>query len=137
MTRACGLFLGFLAAVLLVGCGVAPPKPSPGEFPLRASDQPPFVVYWRLVEAPASVSAVGLLDVDGYVDRLGDATVELVGLDAAGRVQSRAIDRLTPRAFTGDAIWPFRMRLTPTGREARFAVRVAEFNWRVEPPGGR
>ncbi len=129
------LFLAALAT-LLAACAAAPPTPAPGEFPLRASDQPPFAVSWRMTEAPPSVSAVGVLDIDGYVDRLADATVELVGLDAGGRVVSRATDRLTPRAFAGDVIWPFRLRLTATGREARFAVRVAEFNWRLEPRAG-
>jgi len=136
MTPARPLVLGALAA-LLAACAVAPPAPSPGELPLRVSDQPPFAVSWRLTEAPASVSAAGILQIDGYVDRLADATVELAGLDAEGRVVSRATDRLAPRAFAGDAAWPFRLRLVPTGREARFAVRVAEFNWKVEPFTGR
>ena len=136
MTLARPLVLGALAA-LLTACAAAPPAPSPGELPFRASDQPPFAVSWRLTEAPASVSAAGILQIDGYVDRLADATVELAGLDAEGRVVSRATDRLAPRAFAGDAAWPFRLRLVPTGRETRFAVRVAEFNWKVERPGGR
>jgi hypothetical protein len=130
------LIVGVLA-LLLAACASAPPAPRPGELPLRASDQPPFAVYWRLTEAPLDVSAFGILDIDGYVDRLADATVELVGLDAGGRVVSRGIDRLAPRAFAGDTAWPFRVRLAPTGREARFAVRVAEFNWRIEPFAGR
>ncbi|MGH7319195.1 MAG: hypothetical protein ACRELA_06165 [Candidatus Rokuibacteriota bacterium] len=129
------LFLGTLAT-LLAACAAGPPTPAPDEFPLRASGPPPFAVSWRMTEAPGSVSAAGVLDIDGYVDRLADATVELVGLDAEGRIVSRATDRLTPRAFAGDAIWPFRLRLTPTGREARFAVRVAEFSWRIEPRAG-
>jgi hypothetical protein len=118
---------------MLAACAGAPPAPTPGELPLRASDQPPFVVSWRLTEAPGDVRAVGVLDVDGYVDRLADATVELVGLDGEGRVVSRGIDLLWPRGFAGDAVWPFRIRLAPTGREARYAVRVLEFNWKVEP----
>jgi pimeloyl-ACP methyl ester carboxylesterase len=118
-------------APLLAACAAA--SPVPADFPLRASDQPPFVVSWRLTEARGSVSAEGVLDIDGYVDRLDDATVELVGLDAGGRVVSRAIARLTPRAFAGDRLWPFRLQLTPTGGETRFATRVAEFNWKVEP----
>jgi hypothetical protein len=130
------LVLGALAA-LLAACAAALPTRSPAEFPLRASDQPPFAVAWRITEAPGSVSAAGILQIDGYVDRLADATVELVGLDADGRVVSRATDRLTPRAFAGDVAWPFRLRLIPTGREARFAVRVGEFNWKVEPFAGR
>jgi hypothetical protein len=136
MTSARPLVLGALAA-LLTACAAAPPAPSPGELPLRSSDQPPFAVAWQLTEAPASVTAAGILQIDGYVDRLADATVELAGLDAQGRVVSRATDRLAPRAFAGDAAWPFRMRLVPTGRETRFAVRVAEFNWKVEPFAGR
>jgi hypothetical protein len=129
------LSLGTLA-LALSACAAAP-TPGPGELPLRASDQPPFVVSWRLTEAPGSVTADGVLDIDGYADRLQDATVELVGLDSGGRVVSRAIDRLAPRAFAGDRLWPFHLQLTPTGREARFAARVAEFNWKIEPFAGR
>jgi len=124
-------------ALGLAACAAASPTPRPGEFPLRASDQPPFTVSWRLTEEPGSVRAEGVLDIDGYADRLADVTVELVGLDAGGRVVSRAIDRLAPRGFAGDTLWPFRLQLTPTGRESRFAARVAEFNWKVEPFAGR
>jgi len=136
MTTTRHLVLGILAP-LLAACAAGSPAPAPADFPLRASDQPPFVVSWGLTEAPGSVGAAGVIDIDGYVDRLQDTTVELVGLDAGGRVVSRAITLLTPRAFAGDRLWPFRLRLTPTGSEARFATRVAEFNWKVEPFAGR
>jgi hypothetical protein len=136
MTATRRLLLGAVA-VLLAACAGATPAPRPGDFPLRASDQPPFVVSWRLTEAPGEARATGVLDIDGYADRLADATVELVGLDADGRVASRGIDLLGPRGFAGDAVWPFRMRLAPTGRETRYAVRVYEFNWKVEPFAGR
>lgn len=135
MTAGRRLPLGAVA-VLLAACAGAAPAPRPGDFPLRASDQPPFVVSWRLAEAPGEVGATGVLDIDGYADRLDDVTVELVGLDADGRVVSRGTDFLRPRGFAGDAIWPFRMGLAPTGREARYAVRVYEFNWKVEPFAG-
>lgn len=95
------------------------------------------MVSWTLAEAPGSVRAAGVLDIDGYVDRLEDATVELVGLDAEGRIMSRGVTRLTPRAFVGDRLWPFRLRLTPAGQEMRFAVRVAEFDWKVEVFAGK
>jgi hypothetical protein len=136
MTATRRLLLGALA-VLLAACAGAGPAPTPGDFPLRSSAQPPFVVSWRLTEAPGDVGATGVLDIDGYADRLADATVELVGLDADGRVVSRDDDFLRPRGFAGDTIWPFRMHLAPTGRETRYAVRVYEFNWKVEPFAGR
>jgi hypothetical protein len=136
MTMLRRLSIGTLA-LGLAACAAPSPTPRPGDFPLRASDQPPFTVYWRLTEAPGSVRAEGVLDIDGYADRLADATVELVGLDPGGRVVSRATDRLAPRAFAGDTAWPFRLQLTPAGREARFAARVAEFNWKIEPFAGR
>ncbi len=122
--------------VALAGCAAARAA-GPPDFPFRATDQRPFVLAWRLEEAPREIRAVGLLDVDGYVDRLQDATVELVGLDAGGRLVSRAADRVSPRAFAGDRAWPFRMSLRPTGRETRFVVRLAAFDWKVEPFGGR
>jgi hypothetical protein len=136
MVRARRLVLGILAP-LLAACAAASAAPVPADLPLRASDQRPFVVSWSLAEAPGSVSAAGILDIDGYVDRLEDATVELVGLDGGGRVVSRDSTRLIPRAFAGDRLWPFRLRLTPAGGEVRFAVRVAEFNWRVEVFAGK
>jgi hypothetical protein len=136
MTATRRLLLGALAA-LLAACAGSVPEPTPGDFPLRSSAQPPFVVSWRLTEAPGAVGATGVLDIDGYADRLADATVELVGLDAEGRVVSRDEDFLRPRGFSRDTIWPFRMHLAPTGREARYAVRVYEFNWKVEPFAGR
>ena len=134
MTTTRGLLPGALA-VLLAACAAAAPTPTPADFPLRASDQPPFVVSWRLTEAPGSVSAAGVLDVGRYVDHLADATVELVGLDAGGRTVSRDIDRLYPRQFAGDAIWPFRLEVAPKGQETRYVVRLYEFNWRIEPFG--
>jgi hypothetical protein len=121
----------------LVGCAAPGPAPRPADFPLHAVDQPPFSLHWRLDRAAGMVTAIGLVDIDGYVDRLSDVTVELQGLDAAGRVVSRARTRTEPRAFAGDATWPFTIRLRPAGGEERFAVRVAEFNWRVVRPGGR
>jgi hypothetical protein len=120
----------------LVGCAAPGPAPRPADFPLHAADQPPFSLHWRLDRAPGMATAVGVLDIDGYVDRLADATVELQGLDAAGRVVSRARTRIEPRAFAGDAVWPFTLGLRPAGGEERFVVRVAEFNWRVMRPGG-
>jgi hypothetical protein len=136
MTAGRRLLLGAVT-VLLAACAGAPPAPTSGEFPLRASDQRPFVVSWRLTEAPGDVGALGVLDIDGYVDRLADATVELVGLDGEGRVVSRGTDLLSPRGFAGDATWPFRVHLRPTGGETRYAVRVYEFNWKVEPFAGK
>src|SRR5262245_38191960 len=115
------LVLGILVLVLAAGAAAAR-APVPTDFPFRGSDQPPFVVAWGLAEAPGTVSATGVLDIDGYVDRLEDATVELVGLDTGGRVLSRDRIRLIPRAFTGDRLWPFRLRLAPSGGEMRFAV---------------
>lgn len=123
--------------VALAGCAAPGPAPRPADFALHAADQPPFSLHWRLDQAPDMVTAVGVVDIDGYVDRLADVTVELQGLDTAGRVVSRARTRREPRAFAGDALWPFTMRLRPAGGEARFVVRVAEFNWRVVRPGGR
>jgi hypothetical protein len=137
MTTARRLLLALLLPAL-AACAGSPAAPPPtSQFPFRSSDQRPFSVYWQLAEVPGSVNANGVLDVGTYVDRLADATVELVGLDAQGRVVSRGADRVTPRSFSGDTSWPFRVRLTPTGGETRYAVRIAEFNWKVEPMAGK
>jgi len=124
------------ALTLLLGCGAAGPAPSPADFPSRSAAQPPFTLSWRIDRDAERVSAVGLVDVGGYVDRLMDVTVELQGLDAAGQVVSRATTTAAPRSFSGDRTWPFTVRLHPTGQENRFALQVADFRWRIERTGG-
>jgi hypothetical protein len=125
---------GLLAAML--GCVAPGPLPRPEDFPSRNVDQPPVTVYWRLDRDTADVSATGLVDVDGLVDRLIQVVVELQGLDASGRVVSRGRAITEPRAFVGDRTWPFTARLRPTGQEADFALRVTEVRWKIERAGG-
>jgi len=136
MNRVLALVVVALLASL-AGCAARGSAPAPADFPLHVADQPPLSLHWRLDQAPDMVTAVGVVDIDSYVDRLADVTVELQGLDAGGRVVSQARSRMEPRAFTGDAVWPFTIRLRPAGGEARFVVWVAEFTWRIMRPGGR
>ena len=123
------LVLAALAATLL-GCAAAGPTPRPADFPFHGTGPAPFTLHWCLDRDAERVTAVGLLDVDGLVDRLVDATVEMQGLDAAGRVVSRAAVLTESRAFTGDALWRFTVRLRPTGQEERFTLRVSDYRWK-------
>jgi hypothetical protein len=125
---------GLLAAML--GCAAPGPPPRPENFPSRNVDQPPVTVSWRLDKAESAVSATGLVDVDGLVDRLIQVIVELQGLDGSGRVVSRGRAITEPRSFVGDRLWPFTARLRPTGQEADFVLRVTEVRWKIERAGG-
>src|SRR5262249_30905533 len=124
------------ALTLLLGCGAAGPAPSPADFPSRSAAQPPFTLSWRIDRDAERVSAVGLVDVGGYVDRLMDVTVELEGLDPAGRVVSRASTLTAPRGFSGGRTWPVTVRLQPTRQEDRFAPPGAGLPLRIERTGG-
>jgi hypothetical protein len=125
---------GLLPALL--GCATPGPTLRPEDFPSRNVEQPPVTVYWRLDRETAAVSATGLVDVDGLVDRLIQVIVELQGVDARGQVVSRGRAITEPRAFVGDRTWPFTARIRPTGQEADFVLHVTEVRWKIERAGG-
>lgn len=74
------------------------------------------------------VRAVGLVEA-ARVDGIADVTVELRGLDAAGRVVSRGLGRTYGGRLLRWQARPFAVSLRPTGREARFELGVSGYTW--------
>jgi hypothetical protein len=120
--------LAGLAAALL-GCAVAPPALRPADLPLHGAHDGFAALHWRVDRRPDTVVADGVVEVF-QPERIAQVVIELQGLDAAGRIVSRARDYASPRSFTGVDPWPFEVRLRPRGGEERFALRVAELVWK-------
>ncbi len=122
-----------LAAMLapLLGCAAQAPA-HPAAFPDH-SEQPPFALHWRVDRDAGRVTAVGIIEIGGRIDRLVDVTLEFQGLDRAGRGVSRGLTRTpTPGwGFARGVTWPFTVWLRPTGQEERFTVRVADYTERA------
>jgi hypothetical protein len=114
---------------MLVGCAGAPPALRPAQLPLHATHDGFAALHWRVDRQPGVVVAEGVVEVF-QPDRITQIVLELQGLDAAGRVVSRARDYASPRSFTGVDPWPFEVRLRPRGGEERFTLRVAELIWK-------
>ena len=80
----CGGMAGLLMSVLLAGCATAPvPKSADFSFHTSAS---PFDIHWKLSVDPSVVQADGLIE--RHNEQIGSARVQLLGLDAAGRIVS-------------------------------------------------
>ncbi len=129
MKRLTGLLLGALL-LALGGCAAPSPPARPADFPLHAADQV-VALHWRLDRQEGAVTAAGVMVPPLPADRISEVVLELIGLDRDGRIVSRGVDRVTARAFSGDAPWPFAVRLRPRGPEDRFALRVTEVTWRL------
>ena len=123
-----------LPLVALLGCAAARPSPRAADYPFHATQPPLFILHWRLDREDGTVTAIGLAELS-MPDRLDAAVLELQGLDREGRVVSYGAARIQPRAFAGDAAWPFSVRLRARGEEARFTLRVSQVTWRVTPDG--
>ena len=113
----------WVVALGLAACAGVPPVPTPADFPLHATDQQ-FDLSWRL--APGA----DLTKVTGLVGRrtrdVSDARLQLVGLDAAGRIVS--FSELTHVRWASP--WnteSFTLALRPLSPEQRFEVRVTSF----------
>ncbi len=129
----CGLSRTLLALVLLgllEGCAPPGPAPRAQEFPAHDALPPFFTLHWRLDREAGQATAVGVVEVSAP-ERISDLTVELAGLDSAGRVIGRSFAVAVPRSFDGRTPWPFTVRLRLQGGEDRFAVRVS--NYRDKP----
>jgi len=88
-----------------------------------------FELHWSLERQEAQVVVSGIVaasQVGGVVAR---ATVEVVGVDQAGRTLSRARGVTYGGSFFRGQSRPFWIRLRPTGRETEFRVRVWSFDW--------
>lgn len=117
-----GLALGVAAALGgLTGCATPPRPPVPAELPFQAAEQL-FQLRWALQREPTVVRATGLAG--SHADKEFHLTIGLFGVDAEGRIVSRGVTWVQSR-FARDPV-PFTVALTPTGREARFELRVLE-----------
>ena len=120
----------FLMSVLLAGCATAPfPKPADFSFHTPA---PPLDIHWKLSVDPSIVQADGLIE--RHRPEIGSARIQLLGLDAAGRIVSFT----TPILIFWRSTWdlePFTIRLRPRGQEQRYEVRVFSFGYQEEPLG--
>jgi hypothetical protein len=114
--------------VALWGCAVAPVA-RPADFPLHGSHDGFAAFHWRVDRQPGAVVADGVVEVF-QPERIAQVVFELQGLDSSGRIVSRVRDYASPRSFTGVEPWPFEIRLRPSGREERFALRIAELIWK-------
>jgi hypothetical protein len=110
-----------VALAALAGCA-APPRPAaPPELPFQTSDQL-FQLRWALQREPTVVRATGLAG--SHADKEFHLTIGLFGVDARGAIVSRGVTWVQSR-FSREPV-PFTVSLAPTGREARFELRVLE-----------
>lgn len=131
----------FLLALtgLLFGCaGVqytsSYPRP-PEQFASHDVEDPFFDLHWTLERKGDRVVVQGIVAA-ARVDAIQDVTLEVVGLDASGKVLSRTLGTTYGGRMSRWQSRPFYIRLRPTGREARFAVRVWQFRYEIGPDGG-
>ena len=108
---------------ILAGCAAPARIQVPAELPLRLNDQI-FAIQWALQREPTVVRAVGL--VRPSFDTEARLTLALFGVDTEGRIVSRGTTYLRSE-FNRQPI-PFAVEVTPTGREARFELRVLDYH---------
>jgi hypothetical protein len=112
----------FAVAATLVACAAAPPIDVPAELPLLTHDQG-FEIRWALQRDAAIVRAVGR--VKPTIDAESVMTLSFYGVGSDGRIVSTGTTYA--RSDFGRRPYPFAVTLTPTGREARFEVRVTQY----------
>jgi hypothetical protein len=117
------LLWGLAILTALAGCAAPARIDVPAELPLRTNDQF-FAFQWALQREPTVVRAVGL--VRPSFDTESQLTLALFGVDGGGRIVSRGTAYL--RAEFSRRPIPFAVELTPTGREARFELRVLDYH---------
>jgi hypothetical protein len=106
----------------LAGCAPGARIDLPPDLPLRTNDQF-FAFQWALQREPTVVRAVGR--VRPSFDTEARLTLGLFGVDADGRILSRGTTYVRSD-FAAEAT-PFAVELTPTGGEARFELRVLDY----------
>jgi len=122
--RAVGVAL-LAGAAVAGGCAGLPPAPQPGDYPLHAVS-PPFALSWRILEEPGSVRADGL--VERQNPNVGNASLQLIGVDAPGQIVSFS----APIPVYWGSAWDaerFTASLTPRGPATRYEVRVLSFEY--------
>jgi hypothetical protein len=121
--RSLGLLSAIAMLASLAGCAAPPRIEVPTELPLRTNDQL-FAIQWALQREASVVRAVGR--VSPSFDAEARLTLALFGVDAGEHIVSRGITYLQSE-FNRQPI-PFAVELTPTGREARFELRVLHYH---------
>jgi hypothetical protein len=116
------LLPALVALGAIVGCATPARIEVPAELPLRTTDQF-FDIRWALQREATVAQAVGR--VKPTFDAEAQLTLAFFGVDAQGRILSRGMTYLRSD-FNRGAI-PFAVALTPTGREARFELRVIDY----------
>ena len=117
------LAVGMLVA-LAAGCAPsAPMPPIPADLPLTANEDI-FTIRWALQKESGVTRAVGTLTTVNVVP--SQVTMGLFGLDSGGSIVSRGTSWVRPTGFANQPI-PFSVELTPTGREARYDLRVLDY----------
>jgi hypothetical protein len=109
-----------LAAVLLAtGCAVPAGIQVPSELPNTTQEQF-LTLRWALAREAGRVRAVGTAQSSMSIE--WDANLELLGLDAQGRVVSQ--NASVVRSRFGGGSTPFEVALVPRGGEAAFRLHV-------------
>jgi hypothetical protein len=117
-----------VATVLVAGCATSGDARRPADFPLH-SEAPPVAFHWRLTEDPTVVRADGLVERRNHL--IAGAWLQLLGLDAAGRVVSFTTP--TRVRWTSEAdLESFTIPLRPRGGEQRFEIRLYSFEYPEE-----
>lgn len=121
-------FVLLVGVIVLAACAAGGPPPRPEDFPLHAHDQI-FVLDYRIDRPPARVEAVGLITArTTTVFRF--AALDLYGVDANGRVVSRARD-VIDGTFGGPQ--SFSLGLEPAGTEVRYQLQVGNYSLGRDP----
>ncbi len=133
-----GWFLLTLTGLLFGCAGVqytsTYPRP-PEQFASHDVEDPFFDLHWTLERKEDRVVVQGIVTA-ARVDAIQDVTLEVVGLDPSGQVLSRTLGTTYGGRMSRWQSRPFYIRLRPTGREARFDVRVWQFRYELGPDGG-
>jgi hypothetical protein len=117
-----------IPGLLLVGCAASGPMLRPADFPFHAS-VPPVDIHWRLSLDSSVARADGLIERRQHLIR--SAQLQLVGLDATGRIVSFATPAWVLWRSESDSE-SFTIKLRPRGGEERFEVRLYSFEYRED-----
>ena len=112
--------------VVLLGCAAQQSGPMvPTNLPLKSSDQGYDFQY--AIQRGGNGSVVRAIGTVQYVGTNSpfSVTLELYGVDSSGATVSRGQTEVE-WSFDPTSAQPFRIRLTPTGTETHFAIRVIQ-----------
>lgn len=123
-----GLAALLVTTALLAGCAASVNAARPADFPLH-SEAPPVDFYWRLAVSPSAVQADGLVERRNHL--IGSAWLQLLGLDATGRIVSFTTPTRVRWNSESD-VESFTIPLRPRGGEQRFEVRLYSFEYPEE-----